>query len=741
MFITSVTVNHAPRIFPTRSPPRRPQFMRSNRHYGNSWQSWPKSGEQRFLGHRLRPYQEDCIKTCLEMRDKGIMRIMIALPVASGKTIVTIDQGSHKPNMDANIIIASPQSLERSNLQRLGKYDPKQFKCIIIDEAHHAVAGSYLRIFDYFGVIPKSNHIFVVGLSATPIRTDGVRLGLLFDRIAFYKDTKSMIRDGWLCPLVVKRIHTGQHLRDIKMKDGEYSNRHLSRIVNSPQRNAAVVQGYLMEGVNRKSTIVFAADIGHVKELTQVFREHGVDAKAITSLNTEAESLQLIRDFRERKFPVIVNCSILTEGTDIPAVDCLVLARPTKSPVLVQQKLGRGMRLYDGKVDCLVLDFVDIVDDKNLGTIPTLQGIDPKNWSDKGREYQTLSDYRTTATSLEDKIDYESMDSQVLLDMTTTHKDEVTHKCLKRSEQEIADSIESEGIYHSKHHSQHRSNTEGEQVEASKMEVAAIVRRLIALIEVLKSPDLTKDSARKGTETRMLNSQRSNCGEVSLAASALDASIKRLLQECVRIIRLSRRLDSVVVESVGTFKDRPINDIIPAQGRCESNAEIGPMYPSPKEAALAHLARLLRDCELNARRYVDAKESVEIDAHEFTEESCRSGKNNFPHGELSMATLGTLDSFVQSLQENAFVQTAQDLNLTNDIDCSSSSAVALVKHRPIDMQVTIYESKGEDVMNSEDDEQDRDGLLYRLRMLLDRIFEKLLTGSKDTVTLQGRKDW
>ncbi|KAG0325180.1 hypothetical protein BGZ99_000957 [Dissophora globulifera] len=576
--------------------------------------------------------------------------------------------------MDANIIIASPQSLDRSDLQRLLKYDPGQFKGIVIDEAHHAVAGSYLRILDYFGVISKSSHIFLVGLTATPGRTDGVRLGFLFDRIAFYKDIKSMIRDGWLCPLVVKRIHTGQHLRDIKMKDGEYSNRHLSHIVNSPQRNAAVVQGYLKEGGNRKSTIVFAADISHVKELTQVFQEQGVDARAITSLNTEAESLQLIRDFRERKFPVIVNCSILTEGTDIPAVDCLVLARPTKSPVLVQQKLGRGMRLYDGKVDCLVLDFVDIVDDKNLGTIPTLQGIDPKNWSDKGREYQTLSDYSTTTTPLEDKIDYESMDSQVLLDMTTTHKDEVAHKWIKRSELEIADSIESESMRHNKRHSQHRSNTEGEQVEASKMEVAAVVKRLIALVEALKSPDLTKNSARKGTETRMPNSQRSNRGEISLAASALDVSIKRLLQECVRIIRVSRQ-------------------------------------------------------------------SVEVDRHDFAEESGRSGKSNFPYSELSVATLGALDPFVQSLQENAFVQIVQELNLTNDDDCSSSSAVALVKHRPIDMQVKIYESKGEDVMNTEDDEQDRDGLIYRLGMLLDRIFEKLLTGSKDTTTLQGRKDW
>lgn len=135
----------------------------------------------------------------------------------------------------------------------------------------------------------------------------------------------------------------------------------------------------------RKATLVFAVNIAHINALVKNFLANGVEAKGISSSTTNYEREQILKDFADQKFPVLINCGILTEGVDMPIIDFLMLARPTKSSVLLQQMLGRGMRLYPGKEFCLVLDFVDMVSERMMiATVPTLLGIDvdsaaPKN--------------------------------------------------------------------------------------------------------------------------------------------------------------------------------------------------------------------------------------------------------------------------------------------------------------------------------------------------------------------------
>lgn len=149
--------------------------------------------------------------------------------------------------------------------------------------------------------------------------------------------------------------------------------------------------------------MVFAVDIAHLESLTETFRQYGYDARGLSSKTNDDERAQMLKDFKDQKFPVIVNCGILTEGTgklllvactlrvlpdlklttnqrllllDIPVIDSIIMARPTKSNVLFQQMLGRGMRLHPGKEDCLVLDFVDVVRGDGLVTLPTLLGLE-----------------------------------------------------------------------------------------------------------------------------------------------------------------------------------------------------------------------------------------------------------------------------------------------------------------------------------------------------------------------------
>lgn len=128
----------------------------------------------------------------------------------------------------------------------------------------------------------------------------------------------------------------------------------------------------------RRSTLVFAVNIDHITSLTAAFRELGIDARPIHMGTNPALRRSTLAAFRAQEFPVLVNCGILTEGADFPGIDCVLLARPTKSVTLFLQMLGRGLRKSEktGKVDCLVLD---LVGNSTQGIVctPTLFGIDP----------------------------------------------------------------------------------------------------------------------------------------------------------------------------------------------------------------------------------------------------------------------------------------------------------------------------------------------------------------------------
>ncbi|KAF9541746.1 hypothetical protein EC957_002704 [Mortierella hygrophila] len=372
---------------------------------------------------QLRPYQQECIDKCLENLKNGIMRQVVSLPVGSGKTVifshmmkqvpapfrganktlilahrqelleqtrdhvlrngtglsVTIDQGKRVADMTADVIVASVPTLGRAGTTRLLKYNPQDFKCIIIDEAHHAAADSYGRILQHFGADVPDTHIFVYGCSATVRRHDGLKLGGVFDYISFHKGFITMIEDKWLCGLRVSTIKTEFDLKNVKSRGGDFVTKELSQEVNTSVRNDIIVRSYMTYCGERKSTVVFAVDIAHLETLAETFRKYGYDARGLSSKTNDNDRAKMLKDFKKQKFPVIVNCGILTEGTDIPVIDSIIMARPTKSNVLFQQMLGRGMRLHPGKEDCLVLDFVDIVRGEGLVTLPTLLGLETES--------------------------------------------------------------------------------------------------------------------------------------------------------------------------------------------------------------------------------------------------------------------------------------------------------------------------------------------------------------------------
>ena len=407
--------------------------------------SWPK---MKPIINVLRPYQEECIQTCVDFFAKsGIRRQIVSLPVGSGKTTVfsnlihripvpstlpqarktlvlahreelinqaynqikrSLPPSNHhddeiKVGMDiatknadvvnSDIIVASVQSLARSpsptgndNNIRLLKYRPSDFKCIIIDEAHHAAASTYQRILNHFQVLDPGNHIFLWGCSATVGRHDFQSLGTVFEKIVYHRSVKEMINEGWLCNAYIKRFQ-GSYcpsigtLSDIAISDGDYSMVDIRRKLNLKALNRGIASEWSnhRSALYLKSTLVFAVDIQHAHELMLEFRQvANIEAHAITGKTPSIERQHLLSRFSNREFPVLINCSILTEGTDIPCIDSLVMARPTKSKGLLLQMLGRGLRLFPDKHKTLVMDFVNnfSANDEKYEFPPTLDGLD-----------------------------------------------------------------------------------------------------------------------------------------------------------------------------------------------------------------------------------------------------------------------------------------------------------------------------------------------------------------------------
>jgi len=284
----------------------------------------------------------------------------------------------------ANITIASVQSIVSGD--RLQNYDPQNFKLVLVDEAHHIVAERYLDVLEHFGLARQATegtsaapvHTALVGVSATLSRHDGLALGTAIDHIVYHKDYLDMMDAKWLTNATFTTVQSGADLSLVKgsKKDGDFRVSDLSRAVNNAEVNNVTVEAWAENAKGRKSTLVFCTDLSHVTSLTRMFRARGIDARFITSATHKKIRGDRLDEFKRGVFPVLLNCGVFTEGTDIPNIDCVLLARPTKSRNLLVQMIGRGLRLHPGKENCHVIDMVASLE-TGIVTTPTLFGLDP----------------------------------------------------------------------------------------------------------------------------------------------------------------------------------------------------------------------------------------------------------------------------------------------------------------------------------------------------------------------------
>lgn len=380
---------------------------------------------------QLRSYQEECIEAVLRHLNLGQKRLGISLATGSGKTVIfshliervpeptkeaiqtlilvhrrelveqaarhcqniypdkmiEIEMGSRHATGVADITVASIQSIMSGD--RLRKFDPDRFKLLLVDEAHHIVATRYLDVLKHFRLdeesqkIPNNECPALVGVSATFSRHDGLRLGAAIDQIVYHKDYLDMIEGEWLSTASFTTVQSGADLSKVRSlgKQGDFQTGDLSKAVNNDETNQITVQAWLAQAQDRKATLVFCVDLAHVSSLTAMFRRFGIDARFITSDTPKQIRTERLDAFKKGEFPVLLNCGIFTEGTDIPNIDCVLLARPTKSRNLLVQMIGRGLRLHPGKEGCHVIDMVASLE-TGIVTTPTLFGLDPSELVD-----------------------------------------------------------------------------------------------------------------------------------------------------------------------------------------------------------------------------------------------------------------------------------------------------------------------------------------------------------------------
>lgn len=250
---------------------------------------------------------------------------------------------------------------------------------------------SYLKLLNHFhcdvrtaAAEPSSPHLTsrvpIIGFTATFSRHDQLALSHAFEEVVFHQDVVDMLSEGWLAPARFTTVKADLRLDQATLSKatGDFTTASLAKVVNTPTANELVVRTYLdRAAADRRSTLVFCVDLGHVSALTNAFRERGVDARWISSETASAERQELVEAFKRGEYPVLVNCEILTEGTDIPTVDCVIVARPTRSRNLFSQMIGRGLRNAPGKSDCRVIDFVDnLANVQGLVSAPTLFGLE-----------------------------------------------------------------------------------------------------------------------------------------------------------------------------------------------------------------------------------------------------------------------------------------------------------------------------------------------------------------------------
>ena len=264
--------------------------------------------------------------------------------------------GLNERDIDSTVICAGIQSVYRDAAE-FGKRG-----LVVIDEAHLISddGGSMYRQF-LDGLQQHNRRLFCVGLTATPYRTGEGSLageGKLFSGICYEAKTGTLIEGGYLSKLTNNPADSQADLKGVKVRGGEFVAAEMEAAFTGDKIIHTAVCELTIACDNRKSILVFCAGVSHAEQVALALRDlTGQEVGLVTGETHAIERQRVLSDFRNGTLRWCVNVDVLTTGFDAPGIDAVAVLRATMSPGLFAQIVGRGLRIAEGKTDCLILDF------------------------------------------------------------------------------------------------------------------------------------------------------------------------------------------------------------------------------------------------------------------------------------------------------------------------------------------------------------------------------------------------
>lgn len=366
----------------------------------------------------LRDYQIEACTNLWEAENRGVRRGLTVHPTGSGKTVTfsamirdfqrrslvlvhrdelcnqTIEKlGWIAPDLttgvvkaarnetDADVVVASVQTLAReARRKQLGR----DFGFVVVDEAHHASAPTWMKTLEHFGCL-GSTDLLTAGFTATPSR-EGSRLGV-WDEVTAYRSIRQMILEGWLCPVFSQVVNTSADFSQVGSRSGDLLQGMLSEEMERGESVKQIADAYAQHASDRKG-IAFLPSVDLAFKLAAELLARGIPAEPVWGDMEYGLRQAVLKRLRSGETQVVTNCGVLTEGFDEPSVSCIVVARPTKSKPLYIQMVGRGLRRMPGKKDCMILDVVGVSEREDLVALVHL-GVDyMSDWRMKGKKEQ-----------------------------------------------------------------------------------------------------------------------------------------------------------------------------------------------------------------------------------------------------------------------------------------------------------------------------------------------------------------
>ena len=303
-----------------------------------------------------------------ELRTQAIEKIIKINPNAD---IGSVQGSLDEIFKDKKILVCTRQSLAHKKSNRIERMLKNgDFEYCIIDEVHLALDQVNL-------ILSKLNkNIKVVGVTATAFQK---KLKDIFSDISYQKPLLEMINQGYLCQPRAFKVSTDVDLSNVKSVAGDFNQGELEDCLDTPERNQMVVDGWKKYASDRKHCIVFCAGIAHSQHIQECFNKNGIACKAIDSKVDRDDRKEILETFKSGDYPVITNVNVLSTGFDFEALDCIIMASSTKSKTKFLQCLGRGLRTFPDKEDCLILDMEDVCSSHDLMSLDDIFSVTIKH--------------------------------------------------------------------------------------------------------------------------------------------------------------------------------------------------------------------------------------------------------------------------------------------------------------------------------------------------------------------------